>query len=444
MSNPRRKKAIGNPDHARRRHVPAPADQEIEARLNDLVKPAVFAELDYYRKLGLRNRLLTLPVMTALVLAMIWRRVPGVSTLQRMLARERLLWCEPAHVSQSALSERFLSFPAEIFERVFYSVLDRLPERLARRTRPEPLSAIRSRFTGLYAVDGTTLEALFRKLATLREAPDAPLAGHVVAAVELGSHLPEKLFWADDSQTNDKALIPELVAWLRAGALLVFDLGYFAFGFFDALTEKGCFFVTRLRQKTSFTVEEVLLERRYVRDRVVKLGTYRSNPSKHRVRLVEVYIDGSWRQYLSNVLDPKHLSVEELVVLYEKRWRIETMFLLVKRLLDLSYLWVGGLNGVRLQLWATFLFYAVLIDLCDDVADELGLSLDRISVEMVYRSLYFYVHASDQGYTGSAPAYLAEQAMDLGIVKRLRKRPGPTTTAQIRKALLDKKQENHN
>ena len=169
-----------NPDHARRTHVPAPSDAEIEQRLHELVKPAVFAEVAYYRQLGLRNRLLTLPVMVALVLALIWRRVPGVCTLQRMLARERILWAEPTVVSQPALSERFLTFPAVLFERVLERVLARLPARQAARTRPLPadLAAIQARFAACYALDGTTLEALFRKLQSLRERPEAPLAGH--------------------------------------------------------------------------------------------------------------------------------------------------------------------------------------------------------------------------------------------------------------------------
>jgi hypothetical protein len=134
--NRKRRRVHVNPDHTRRTHVPAPSDAEIEYRLDTLVKPAVYAELDYYRQLGHRNRLLGLPVMVALVLALIWRRVPGVCTLQRMLARERLLWTEPTTVSQPALSERFLTFPAVLFERVLYRVLARLPERQAARTRP--------------------------------------------------------------------------------------------------------------------------------------------------------------------------------------------------------------------------------------------------------------------------------------------------------------------
>src|SRR5829696_6277863 len=99
MSNhskgPRRKRATNNPDHSRRTHVSAPADSEIEARLTELVKPAVYAEMEHYRRLGLRNRLLTLPVMVSLVLTLIWRRVPGVMELVRLVARERVLWTAP-------------------------------------------------------------------------------------------------------------------------------------------------------------------------------------------------------------------------------------------------------------------------------------------------------------------------------------------------------------
>ncbi len=436
--DPRRKRATQNADHARRTHVPAPADAAMAERLETLVKPAVFAELTYYRQLGLRNRLLSLPVMVSVVLTLIWRRVPGVCTLTRMLKRERLLWTEPTAVSQPALSERFLTFPAELFERVLMRVLSALPARLAARSRPLPplMQALRGRFSACYAVDGTTLEALFRKLQSLRDAPDAPLAGHLGVICDLFTHLPAKLWWRADPATNDKALIPDLLTWLRPDSLVVFDLGYFAFAFFDQLTAAGCWFVTRLREKTSYTVEQVLLERPGVRDRIVHLGKYRSNPSVHSVRLVEVYLGGAWRAYITNVLDPQRLSVVEVVALYDARWQIETAFLLVKRLLDLAYLWVGSLNGVQLQVWATFLFYAMLIDLCDEVAEVLQLPLAQISVEMVYRGLYHYVQAVADGYAGTAAGYLAQEAKGLGIVKRDRARASPPLVDQVRRALL--------
>lgn len=423
----------GNPDHGRQRQVPAPSDADIEQRLNDLVKPAVFSELNYYHKLGLRSRLLDLPMMVAIVLAMLWRQIPGVCTLQRELAKERILWTQPTRVSQPALSQRFLTFPAELFERVLMAVLERLPARWAARNRPVPavLARVQARFAACYAVDGSTLEALFRKLQALQEVPEAPLAGHLVAVVDVVTHLPAKIWYAEDPAINDKAFLPQLLAWLPVNSLLVFDLGYFSFPFFDALGQAGSWFVTRLRQNTSFTVQQVLLGRPQARDQIVHLGRYRSNPSQRSVRLIEVYVNGAWRQYLTNVLDPERLSALEVVALYERRWHIETAFGLVKGLLSLSYLWVGSINGVQLQVWATWLYYAVLIDLCDEVAEALQRPLDAISVEMVSRSLYFYVGAMAQGYTGTAAQFFAEEAKLLGIVKRTRPPNGPSVLTQV-------------
>jgi hypothetical protein len=440
--NPRRKRATENPDHARRYHdTPAPADAEIERRLNDLVLPAAYAEMDYYRRLGLRNRLLNLPVMVAIVLAMLWRHIPGVCALQKLLARERVLWTRPMSVTQASLSERFLIFPAELFERVLYRVLARLPERIARRTRPLPpaLATVVPRFAHLYACDGTTLEALFRKLDALQDQADAPLAGKLLAVVDLVTHLPAKLWYVEDPATNDKALSDQILAWLPAQSLLVFDLGFFAFPFFDALGAAGHAFVTRLRAKTSYRVEQVLLELPTVRDRIIHLGLYRSNPSERPVRLIEVQFNGTWYSYLTNVLDPQRLNVLEVVQLYDYRWHIETAFLLVKRLLDLAYLWVGSLNGVQLQVWATWLYYAILIDLCDDVAEQLQLPLERISVEMVARGLYFYVGAQAHGYTGAAAQYFAApENQDLGIVKRRDPRSKrPAQLAELRQVLRE-------
>lgn len=89
-----------------------------------------------------------------------------------------------------------------------------------------------------------------------------------------------------------------------------------------------------------------------------------------------------------------------------------------------AILQVGSINGIQLQVWATFLFYAILIDLCDEVPEVLQLPLEQISVEMVYRSLYFYVQARATGSTDSAPVFLARQVRLLGIVKRQRSRAG--------------------
>ena len=222
----------------------------------------------------MRERILSLPVMTSLVLTMMWRNVPSVRTLVRMMREERMLWSAPTRVSQPALSQRFLSFPAELLAGVLERVIEQLPDRVAARDalRPPPplLGVISTRFTGMYALDGSTLEALFRKLGALQEEPTAPLGGHMAAACDMLTHLLARLWYADDPATNDKTLVPPLLDWLRerglAGSLFCFDLGYFAFTLFDELTQRECYYVTRLRHKTRYTIEKVLMNRPCVRD----------------------------------------------------------------------------------------------------------------------------------------------------------------------------------
>ena len=112
--------------------------------------------------------------------------------------------------------------------------------------------------------------------------------------------------------------------------------------------------------------------------------------------------------------------------LYRRRWRIEEAFLIVKRLLNLAYLWTGSLNGILLQVWATWLFFALLIDLGDAVAEELMLPFDRISLEMVFRGLYHFSQAHHRGEATDPIKYLsAPENQDLGVVKWLRKKSAP-------------------
>ncbi len=67
-------------------------------------------------------------------------------------------------------------------------------------------------------------------------------------------------------------------------------------------------------------------------------------------------------------------------------------------------------------------FYAVLVDLGDAVADELSLPFDSISLEMIYRGLYHFYVAHQQGKaTDPIKYFAAPENQDLSIVKRQRK-----------------------
>jgi hypothetical protein len=80
----------------------------------------------------------------------------------------------------------------------------------------------------------------------------------------------------------------------------------------------------------------------------------------------------------------------------------------------------------------------VLVDLTDAIAEQVQLPLDRLSLEMVFRGLYFYCGAAARGEADDPVAYLAAQT-DLGIVKRRRKyrERAAEARAEHLRALLD-------
>jgi hypothetical protein len=77
------KRAYRNPDHIRRRNMPALRSEEFEAHLHQLLSPSVYSQLNPYRQLGLRERILSLPLRVAAVLTLLWRQVPAVHELTR-------------------------------------------------------------------------------------------------------------------------------------------------------------------------------------------------------------------------------------------------------------------------------------------------------------------------------------------------------------------------
>jgi hypothetical protein len=401
-----------------------PTDEQVVARLTEIVHPATLAQVSHFCHLGLRERLLTLPVMVAYVLALIWRQIGSVGELVRIVQREVVLWAPPLKVSQQAFSLRLRCLPSELFLQVLVAVLPELRQCWAQRQRPLPpeIAWAREHYQQVLAHDGSTLDALLRKVGLLQDCTAHPLAGRMTALLDLCSRLPLQVWYEPDPAAHDQRFWPRILAILQAGALLIFDLGYTNFAVFAQLTAAQVTFITRAKQNLSYTAERVLVRTAAVHDTQVWIG---AGAERQLVRLVEVLYQGRWYRYMTNELDIARLPTAYVVALYWQRWRIEDAYAIVKRLLGLAYFWCGAQNAVEMQLWATWLLYAVLVDLTDAIAAALNQPFAAISMEMVYRSLYFFTQAHHRGETDDVVAYLAAEAKDLGILKRRRKSTRP-------------------
>jgi hypothetical protein len=382
----------------------------------------------YYQDLGLRARILTLPVMLVFVLSLIWRQLGSVSEAVRVLAREGLLWQPPLKVSQQAVSTRLRQIPASLFAQVLEQVLPVMHQRWQERTRPMPPQtqlALRH-FKRVVAVDGSTLDGLVKKTGLLREgAEEGPvLGGKMMALLDLASQLPLRIWYSEDSQAHDQQWWPQIIEALEEDSLVLFDLGFVNYARYLELSQNPSpkSFVTRVKRNMVYEKFGVLEEEAGVRSWLVRIGEV-TEGTEQFVRLVEVEYEGQTYQYLTNVKDCARLTGLEIAWLYRNRWRIEDAFKTIKRLLGLAFFHGSSLNAIAVQVWASWLLYCVLIDLTDGVAQQAGQPFQQISIsiEMVYRGLYHYSQALSRGETRNIYEFLVEEAKLLGIIKRLNK-----------------------
>lgn len=409
-------------DRTKRPNTAAP-DQQIEARLTEIVHPATLNQVAHFHDLGLRQRTLNLPVMMAFVLSLIWRQFGSVAEAVRSLNREGLLWVNECKVSQQALEQRLSSLPAILFERVLHDLLPSMAARWQARSRPLPpaLRWAHEHFSAVLALDGSTLDVLLRKTGLLREQDRPVLAGRMAALLDVISRLPRQIWYEEDPLAHDQRFWERILAGLQREMLLIFDVGFLNFARFDALTEAEVWFVTRQDARVTFRTQTVLRRTDTLQEQLVHLGSRSNRKCKHVLRQIEWLHQGKWYRYLTNVLEVQRLPAEYVVALYWQRWRIEDSFNVVKRVLGLAYFWSGSINGVQLQLWATWIVYAVLVDLTDAVAQALNKPFQALSLEMVYRGLYHYTVAYHRGKATDPIAYLAADAKGLGILKREQK-----------------------
>jgi hypothetical protein len=405
-------------DRRKQPAIEAPPER-IEALFEEIVHPATLSQVAEYHRRGLRERALTLPIMVAFLLSLVWRQLGSVEEAVRILNREGMFWTGPLKVSAQAALNRLRELPSELFKGVLDEVLPRLHTRGRERDRPLPTAVAwaKARYGDVLAFDGSTLDALQRAVNLLPEGKG--LAGRMAAVLDVATQLPRHLWYEEDAQAHDQTFWERIVETLAPGVLVLFDLGFVNHGFFDRLTQRGVLFITRLKSNAAFQVVEVWREGPKVRDALVTLGRGVTR-CEAPLRLVAVEYQGKWYRYLTNELDPAVLPTEVVAALYWQRWRIEDAFSSVKRLLGLSYFAVSSVNGIQLQLWTTWILYALLADLTDAVAQRLHQPFQMISIEMVYRGLYHFTQARKRGEADDPVEFFASEAKILGIVKQKR------------------------
>jgi hypothetical protein len=166
---------------------------------------------------------------------------------------QRGLWSYPRFsIGDQAIYKRLEQAGSKPLEQLFQQVSQLLPERL--KPWAQKLVGFASE---VVAIDATTLDAVTRHLPFLREVDPGhrqllpgKLAGVFDVRIQQWRHVEH----IENPNENNKVISRSLLEYIQKGALILADMGYFGFAWFDNLTESGYYWISRVREKTSYTV----------------------------------------------------------------------------------------------------------------------------------------------------------------------------------------------
>src|SRR5258707_7213191 len=240
--------------------------------------------------------------------------------------------------------------------------------------------------TQVLALDESTLDAVGRWLPELRQVllgDPRLLAGRISALFDLRRHQWVRVEVWQEAVANCKQQARLLLEGLQAGTLLLFDRGYLSFPWFDELTERQLWWISRYANHASMQVRHILYQGDGVLDAIVWLGTYRADRARYPVRLVQFYQHGRLHRYLSNVLDPQQLSLADIARLYARSFDIELAFGVLKEHLHVSQLWSAKWEVVQVQIWCALLLAQLFHGLQLQLAAQEGVEPFDVSIDLL-------------------------------------------------------------
>jgi hypothetical protein len=322
-------------------------------------------------------------------------------------------------ISPSAVTKRLKQADPAVMEQFFHAMTAQLVAQQAQA----PCAELAPFATAVIALDESTLDPVLRKLPSLRDLPVGSaqlLPGKMTACFDLRRQLFHSVTIQDTPRQNERVAARAAVAALPPGTLILADLGYFSFRWFDDLTDAGHFWLSRLRAKTSYEIAHPLYDQDGIFDGLVWLGAHRADRAKHLVRVLRFPYQGRMQAYVTNVTDPHLLSLADAAALYARRWDIELAFNLAKTDLHLHFLWSGDATLIRHQVWAVLLIAQLILALRSTVAAQADVDCFEVSLALLVTYLPQYART----YDDPIAAYIAH-GRALGFLR-------PSRRTQIR------------
>jgi len=248
-------------------------------------------------------------------------------------------------------------------------------------------------------LDGKKLKYVVKRLKALRGLKGNVLGGKLLVAQDMASQQAIVVEADVDGEVADNPLVAGAVAQARALAdlrprLWVADRGFCDFKALHRLSEAQDAFVVRQNAKCKFH-RDPTLRTRTGKDELGRSfqedwGWLGGADNRQRVRVRQITVQratGGPFVLVTSLLDADNYPAVDLLLLYRRRWGIETMFQRVVQTFDLRHLIGGTPEATVFQAAFCLLLYNISLIVRDYVADEAARPVETVSLHLLHNDI---------------------------------------------------------
>jgi hypothetical protein len=326
-----------------------------------------------------RKRVWTLHRLMEFWTAVILRAPASLTQLLQVATAGTDYLVPRVEATTQAFFSKCKGFSPAFFRGVFEVFTARLAQGAPPRFAREHADVL-ARFAGIWVVDGSRLDSIAHRLKILWNDRSVILPGCILALYDLGHGIVRYLSFDRDAAAGEGPRAKAALSSVPPDTLLLGDRLYSNGDFFRALALHRLFGLVRCNSVLKLTKGEALRQARcnggVLTDMLVTVG---SGAEAVSLRWI------NWRQgklvydLLTNVLDPKRLRAEEAIGLYRSRWKVERLFLALKRVLNMSCFYAANANAVAMQVFASAIVYNAMRFAQGEVAEEATIAPEEIS-----------------------------------------------------------------
>lgn len=276
-----------------------------------------------------------------------------------MLAEVRKL----AHIGfetvpkRSTLSDANARRPEKFFESVYRDLYEQNKAALSSDSRR---NAVEEWMRKLRIIDSTTI-SLFSNLIFKGDGRH-PKTGRKKGGIKVHSviHANEGVpcdVRFTSAATNDSFMLAP--SYYTGGEIVAMDRAYINYEKFERLTERDVVYVTKMKKNLVYDVLVDCMEmteegRMSYREQVV---VFRKGDINHIARIV-TYVDikkGIQPKLVRLLTNDFDMPLETIVLIYRRRWQIESLFKQIKQNFPLRYFYGESANAIKIQIWVTLI-----------------------------------------------------------------------------------------